>query len=89
VVAYLRVTIDWDIYERGTKYPFSQKEITNAILQNGAKQSSRSRWVSSKVPPKIRGIIKYDSLQMFEDLFWCDPPLFSLKFGVITLIPKV
>jgi hypothetical protein len=34
-------------------------------------------------------IIKYDMLQMFEGLYRCDMPLFSLDFDVITLIPKV
>jgi hypothetical protein len=33
--------------------------------------------------------VKHDMLRMFEDLSLGEPLLFSLNFGVITLIPKV
>jgi hypothetical protein len=38
---------------------------------------------------KFWDIIKGDLMEMFYDLNKGDVPLFSLNFGVITLIPKV
>ena len=38
---------------------------------------------------KFWNTIKGDLMQMFHDLYAGDLPLFSLNFGVITLIPKV
>ena len=34
-------------------------------------------------------VIKGDLMQMFHDLHKDDLPLFSLNFGVITLLPKI
>src|SRR5437016_676606 len=38
---------------------------------------------------KFWEIIKGNMLKMFHDLYTGDLPLFSLNFGVITLIPKI
>src|SRR6266498_4667055 len=38
---------------------------------------------------KFWNTIKGDLLTMFQDLFRGEFPLFSLNFGIITLIPKV
>ena len=38
--------------------------------------------------PKFWDIIKGDLINMFHELHTGDLPLFSLNFGVITLIPK-
>ena len=43
----------------------------------------------AKFYQKFWNTIKGDLMQMFHDLYAGDLPLFSLNFGVITLIPKV
>jgi hypothetical protein len=44
---------------------------------------------SAEFYQKFWNTIKGDLMQMFHDLYVGDLPLFSLNFGVITLIPKV
>jgi hypothetical protein len=69
--------------------PFSEKEIKDAIFQMERNKAPGPDGFPAVFYQKFWDIIKYDMLQMFEDLHRCDLPLFSLNFGVITLIPKV
>jgi hypothetical protein len=44
---------------------------------------------SAEIYQKFWDLIKGDLLKMFRDLFSRDLPLFSLNFGVVTLISKI
>ena len=69
--------------------PFSEKEIKDAIFQMERNKALGPDGFPTEFYQNFWDIIKYDMLQMFEDLHRCDLPLFSLNFGVITLIPKI
>ena len=69
--------------------PFSEKEIKDAIFQMERNKAPGPDGFPAEFYQKFWDIIKYDMLQMFEDLHRGDLPLFSLNFGVITLIPKI
>ena len=69
--------------------PFTEKEVKEAVFQMEHNKVTGPDGFPAEFYHKFWEIIKGDLLSMFHDLHSGDLPLFSLNFGVITLIPKV
>jgi hypothetical protein len=69
--------------------PFSEAEVKEAIFQMEYNKAPGSDGFSVKFYQKFWDTIKGDLMTMFQELHSGDLPLFSLNFGVISLIPKV
>src|SRR6266542_2452001 len=69
--------------------PFTEKEIKEAIFQMEHNKAPGSDGFPAEFYQKFWEVIKGDLLAMFQRLHSGDLPLFSLNFGIITLIPKV
>jgi hypothetical protein len=63
--------------------------VQEAIFYMGRNKAPGPDGFPAKFYQKFWNTIKGDLMQMFHDLYAGDLPLFSLNFGVITLIPKI
>ena len=68
--------------------PFTEQEV-QAIFDMEHNKAPGPDVFPAEFYQKFWNTIKGDLMQMFHDLYAGDLPLFSLNFGVITLIPKV
>jgi len=68
--------------------PFTENEIKEAVFQMAHNKAS-GHGFPAEFYQKFWETIKGDLMSMFQELHAGDLPLFSLNFGVITLIPKV
>ncbi|WVZ90234.1 hypothetical protein U9M48_036551 [Paspalum notatum var. saurae] len=68
---------------------FSESEIKEAIFSMKHNKAPGPDGFPAEFYQRFWKTVKEDLLQMFRDLSKGDLPLFSLNFGVITLIPKV
>ena len=68
--------------------PFTEEEIRNAIFDMEHNKALGPDGFPTELYQHFWDLIKGDLLQMFHDLHSGDIPLFSLNFGVITLLPK-
>ena len=69
--------------------PFTIEEVKEAIFQMEKNKAPGPDGFPAEFYQKFWEIIKGDIMLMFKDLFHGNLPLFSLNFGVITLIPKL
>jgi hypothetical protein len=69
--------------------PFTEQEVQEAIFDMEHNKAPGPDGFLAEFYQKFWNTIKGDLMQMFHDLYAGDLPLFSLNFGVITLIPKV
>ena len=69
--------------------PFTIEEVKEAIFQMEKNKAPGPDGFPAEFYQKFWEIIKGDIMLMFNDLFHGNLPLFSLNFGVITLIPKL
>jgi hypothetical protein len=69
--------------------PFTEQEIRDACFQMEHKKAPGPNGFPIEFFQNFWNTIKQDLMEMFHDLHKGDIPLFSLNFGVITLIPKV
>ena len=67
--------------------PFTEKEIRDAIFDMEHNKATGPDGFPAKFYQHLE-VIKGDLMDMFHDLHIGDLPLFSLNFGVITLLPK-
>ena len=67
--------------------PFTEKEIRDAIFDMEHNKATGPDGFPAKFYQHLE-VIKGDLMDMFHDLHNGDLPLFSLNFGVITLLPK-
>ena len=68
--------------------PFTEKEIRDAIFDMEHNKAPGPDGFPAEFYQQFWDVIKGDLMQMFHDLHKDDLPLFSLNFGVITLVPK-
>jgi hypothetical protein len=68
--------------------PFSEEEVKAVIFQMEHNKAPGSDGFPVKFYQKLWDIIKGDMIIMFQELHLRNLPLFSLNFGVISLIPK-
>ncbi|WVZ53298.1 hypothetical protein U9M48_004264 [Paspalum notatum var. saurae] len=68
---------------------WAEKEIRDAVFAMEHNKAPGLDGFPAEFYQKFWDIIKDDIMQMFLDLHAGDLPLFSLNFGVITLVPKV
>ena len=68
---------------------FTEKEIRDAVFAMEHNKAPGPDGFPAEFYKKFWDVIKVDLMQMFHDLHSGTLPLFSLNFGVITLIPKV
>ena len=69
--------------------PFTEKEFRDAVFAMEHNKAPGPDGFPAEFYQKFWDIIKDDLMQMFLDLRAGDLPLYSLSFGVITLVPKV
>ena len=69
--------------------PFTEQEVQEAIFDIEHNKAPGPDGFPAEFYQKFWNTIKGDLMQMFHGLYAGDLPLFSLNFGVITLIPKV
>jgi hypothetical protein len=69
--------------------PFTEKEVRDAIFYMEHNKVPGPNGFPAEFYQKFWDVIKGDLLQMFHELHTGTLLLFSLNFGVITLIPKV
>ena len=69
--------------------PFTEQEVQEAIFDIEHNKAPGPDGFPAEFYQKFCNTIKGALMQMFHDLYAGDLPLFSLNFGVITLIPKV
>ena len=69
--------------------PFTEQEVQEAIFDMEHNKTPSPDLFPDEFYHKFWNTIKGDLMQMFHDLYAGDLLLFSLNFGVITLIPKV
>jgi len=68
--------------------PFTEKEIREAIFNMEHNKAPGPDGFPAEFYQHFWEVIKSDLMNMFHDLHFGDLPLFSLNFGVITLLPK-
>jgi hypothetical protein len=68
--------------------PFTEEEIRNANFDIEHDKAPGPNGSPTEFYQYFWDLIKGDLMQMFHDLHSGDLPLFSLNFGVITLLPK-
>ena len=68
--------------------PFTKKEIREAIFDMEHNKTPGPDGFPAEFYQYFWEVIKGDLMNMFHDLHSSDLPLFSLNFGVITLLPK-
>jgi hypothetical protein len=67
---------------------FSEKEIRDAIFQMKHNKAPRPDGFPAEFYQVFWSLIKVDLMAMFRDFHRGNLPLFSLNFGIITLLPK-
>ena len=67
---------------------FSEKEVREAIFQMKHNKAPGSDGSPAEFYQVFWSLIKDDIMAMFRDFHHGDLPLFSLNFGIITLLPK-
>jgi hypothetical protein len=67
---------------------FLEKEVRDAIFQMKHNKAPGPDGFPAEFYQVFWSLIKNDLMAMFRDFFAGDLPLFSLNFGIITLIPK-
>jgi len=68
--------------------PFTEQEIRDAIFSMEHNKEGPDGF-SAEFYQHFWDVIKGDLMSMFQDLHQGDLPIFSLNFGVITLLPKI
>ena len=68
--------------------PFTEKEIRDAIFDMEHNKAPGPDGFPAEFYQHFWDIIKGDLMQVFHELHTGDLPVFSLNFGVITLLPK-
>ena len=68
---------------------FTEKEIRDAIFAMEHDKAPGPDGFPAEFYQQFWDVIKGDLMHMFHDLHRGDIPLFSLNFGVITLLPKI
>jgi hypothetical protein len=70
--------------------PFTEEEeVKNAVFNMEHNKAPTPDGFPAEFYQKFWETIKGDLMQMFHDLYRGELPIFSLNFGVITLLPKV
>jgi hypothetical protein len=69
--------------------PFSEEEVREAIFDMETNKAPGPDGIPAEFYQKFWHVIKHDLLTMFNEFHAGELPIFSLNFGVITLIPKV
>nr|ABA98327.2 transposon protein, putative, CACTA, En/Spm sub-class [Oryza sativa Japonica Group] len=69
--------------------PFSEEEVREAIFDMETNKAPGPDGILAEFYQKFWHVIKHDLLTMFNEFHAGELPIFSLNFGVITLIPKV
>jgi hypothetical protein len=69
--------------------PFTEEEVRNAVFDMEHNKAPWPDGFPAGFYQKFWEVIKGDLMQMFHDLHAEVLPLFSLNFGIITLLPKV
>jgi hypothetical protein len=67
---------------------FSEKEVRDAIFQMKHNRASGPDGFPAEFYQVFQSLIKEDLMAMFREFHNANLPLFSLKFGIITLLPK-
>jgi hypothetical protein len=67
---------------------FSEKEVRDAIFQMKHNKAPGPDGFPAEFYQVFWSLIKDDLMVLFQDFHTGDLPLFSLNFGIITLIPK-
>ena len=68
---------------------FSEKEVREAIFQMKHNKAPGPDGFPAEFYQVFWSLIKHDLMAMFQDFHRHNLPLFSLNFGVITLLPKL
>lgn len=68
--------------------PFTEKEVKEAIFQMDHNKAPGPVGFPSEFYQVFWDVIKEDLMAMFHDFHRCSLSLFSLNFGIITLLPK-
>jgi hypothetical protein len=68
---------------------FTENEVREAVFQMEHNKSPRPNGFPAEFYQVFCGVIKDDLLAMFHDFYKDSLDLFSLNFGIITLIPKI
>ena len=68
--------------------PFTEEEIRDAIFSMEHNKAPGPDGFPAEFYQHFWDLIKGDLMSMFQDLHQGDLPIFSLNFGVITLLPK-
>nr|ABA98398.1 retrotransposon protein, putative, unclassified [Oryza sativa Japonica Group] len=69
--------------------PFLEKEIRDAVFDMEHNKAPGLDGFPAEFYQKFWEVIKHDLMNLFHELHTGELPLFSLNFGVITLLPKV
>ena len=69
--------------------PFTEKEIKEAVFQMEHNKSPGSDGFPAEFYQVFREIIKADLISLFMEFHEERLPIYSLNFGVITLLPKI
>ena len=69
--------------------PFTEKEVRDAVFDMEHNKALGPDGFPAEFYQQFWDVIKSDLMHMFHDLYRGDIPLFSLNFGVITLLPKI
>jgi hypothetical protein len=67
---------------------FTEVEVKEAIMQLQRNKAPGPDGLPAEFYQVFWEVIKGDLMDMFVQLQTCELPLFSLNFGVITLLPK-
>jgi hypothetical protein len=67
---------------------FSEKEVRDAIFQMKHNRAPGPDGFPAEFYQVFRSLIKEDLMAMFREFHNGNLPLFSLNFGIITLLPK-
>ena len=69
--------------------PFTESEVRDAVFQMENNKALGPDGFPAEFYQVFWGVIKDDLLHLFADLHWEALELYSLNFGIITLIPKI
>lgn len=69
--------------------PFSEDEIKTALVQMEKHKAVGPDKIPIEFFQSCWGIVKYDSLQLFDDFHKENADISRINYGIITLLPKV